>query len=239
MLRCWAVVLALLTIPLLYFVKPRIPVTRAASHSRRVSFSFLQMPAFWVLQAGNIAQGLGFFMPNIYLPSYASTLGLSTTEGAVTVALFNVASVFGAVIVGSLTDRLHVTSVTLISALGATFSVFIFWGLAGSMPLLCIFGIVYGLFAGGFSSTYSGISVEIQRRDERAEFGLVIGTLAAGRGIGSVVSGPLSEALVNSRMLKGDVALGYGSGYGGLIIFTGVTALLGGASWMGRRVGWV
>ena len=239
MLRAWAGVLALFSGPLLYSVKARIPVTHAASHSRRLSFGFLKMSAFWVLEFGNVLQGLGFFMPNIYLPTYAGSLGLSSTEGAVTVALFNVASVFGTVLLGGLTDRLHVTSVILISTIGATSSVFLFWGLAGSMPLLCVFGIVYGLFAGGFSSTYAGISREIKRRDDRAEFGLIIGALAAGRGIGSVVSGPLSETLANSRLLQGDAALGYGSGYGGLIIFTGVTAFLGGSSWMGRRVGWV
>ena len=79
----------------------------------------------------------------------------------------------------------------------------------------------------------------MKKVDDRAEAGLVFGLLAAGRGIGSVVSGPLSEALLSERPWVEDAMLGYGTGYGGLIVFTGISAMLGGMSWVGRRVGWV
>lgn len=59
--------------------------------------------------------------------------------------------------------------------------------------------------------------------------------LAAGRGIGAVCSGPLSEALLRDGPWKGEGALGYGTGYGGLIVFTGITALCGGLSFVGKR----
>ena len=36
-----------------------------------------------------------------------------------------------------------------------------------------------------------------------------------------------------------NVALGYETGYYALIVFTGISAMLGGISWVGRRVGWV
>ena len=143
------------------------------------------------------------------------------------------------ILLGTLIDRMHVTSVILISTIGATLSVFLFWGLAASLPLLCIFSLIYGLFAGGFTSTYTGIIREVQKRDRRTEAGLVLGLLSAGRGIGSVLSGPLSEALLRDKPWTGEAALGYGTGYGGLIVFTGVSATLGGVSWIGRRVGWI
>jgi len=239
MLRAWTVVMVVFSGPLLYYVRPRIPVSRTAFHRRPLDFGFLKGSTFWVLQAGNILEGLGFFIPNIWLPTYARSLGLSPISGTVLVTLFNTTSVFGVVILGSLTDRLHVTSVILISSAGATLSVFLLWGFAASLPLLCIFSLIYGLFAGGFSSTWTGITREVKRKDDRAELGLVFGLLAAGRGIGSVVSGPLSEALVGSKPWQGEAVLGYGTGYGGLIVFTGISAMLGGMSWVGRRVGWV
>ena len=54
-----------------------------------------------------------------------------------------------------------------------------------------------------------------------------------------MLSGPLSEALLKNKPWIGEGELGYGTGYGGLIVFTGVSATLGGVSWIGRRVGWV
>lgn len=238
MLRAWAIILVLLSGPLLYFVRPRLPVS-ASTHPRRLNFSFLKTSAFWILQTGNILESLGFFIPNIYLPTYARSLGLSSVAGTVIVSLFNTTSVFGQVILGSLIDRLHVTTVVLISAIGATSSVFLLWGFSASFPLLCIFSLVYGLFAGGFTSTYTGIIREVKKADDRAEAGLVFGFIAAGRGVGSVVSGPLSEVLLSKRPWVGEAVAGYGSGYGGLIVFTGVSAMLSGVSWGARRIGWI
>lgn len=154
MLRAWAVVVVVLTAPLLYYVRPRLPVS-ATTRVRRFDLSFVRTSSFWVLQAGNILESLGYFIPGIYLPSYARTLGLSSISGTLTVALFNTTSVFGAIILGTLIDNLHVTTVILISGLGATMSVFLLWGLAVSLPLLCIFSLIYGLFAGGFTTTVS------------------------------------------------------------------------------------
>jgi len=238
MLRVWAIVLVLLSGPLLYFVKPRLPVS-ATTYPRRLNFAFLNTSTFWVLQIGNILESLGFFIPNIYLPTYARSLGLSSVAGTVTVSLFNTKSVFGQVILGSLIDRLHVTTVILISTIGATLSVFLLWGFSASLPLLCIFSLVYGLFAGGYTSTYTGVIQEVKRIDNRAEAGLVFGFIVAGRGVGSVVSGLLSEALLSKRPWVGEAVAGYGNGYGGLIVFTGVSAMLSGVSWVGRRVGWI
>lgn len=153
--------------------------------------------------------------------------------------LFNVASVFGQVVMGALIDRLHVTTVILLSTIGATLSVFLLWGFAVSLPLIMIFSLTYGLFAGGFTSTYTGIIREVQKHERGTEAGLLFGLLSVGRGIGSIAAGPLSEALLKSKPWIGEAVLGYGTGYGGLIVFTGVSAMLGGVSWVGRRVGWV
>ena len=238
MLRAWAITLVLLSGPLLLFVKPRVPLA-LSSHTRRFDLRFLTTSTFWILEAGNIFQGLGFFIPSIYLPTYAQSLGLSALASTLTVSLSNTTSVVGAVILGALIDHLHVTTVIAISTIGATASVFLLWGLANSLPVLCLFALVYGLFAGGFSCSYTGIIKEVQRRQPGTEPGMVFGFLAAGRGIGSVVSGPLSEALLSTRPWEGDAKLGYGTGFGGLIVFTGVSAALGGVSFLGRKAGWV
>jgi MFS family permease len=155
------------------------------------------------------------------------------------VALLNASGVFASISFGMLVDRFHVTTVILLSTIGATTSVFLLWGLSTALPLLCIFSIVYGFFAGGFSSTNAGVIKLIKGRDQSADVGIMIGIISAARGVGAIASGPLSEALVKGKPWLGQAEFGYGSGYGGLIVFTGVTAAFGGMSIFGRRLGWM
>jgi MFS family permease len=231
-------------------MKPRIPVSPSAS-ARRLDLSFLKLPTFWMLQVGNIIQSFGYFLPTTYLPSYSTgTVGLSQTTGTVLVSLFNATSVFGGIALGALCDRFSVTNIMLLSSVGSALSVFLFWGMASSpgsessqtaVALLTIFSISYGFFAGGFSSTWSGVITQIKRDSSPSlETGLVFGLLAGGRGIGNVISGPLSTMLLRSGSLGDSTSpsgrTGYDTQYGTLILFTGITAILGAWSWMWRYI---
>ncbi|KAA8650628.1 hypothetical protein EYZ11_002742 [Aspergillus tanneri] len=243
-LRAWTVVTLLTTLAALPFVRPRIPLAPSTS-VRPLDLTFLKLVTFWMLQLGNIIQGFGYFLPTTYLPSYSTTVaGLSDTTGTLLVALFNAASVVGGVVLGVLCDRFAVTNVMLLSSVGSALAVFLFWGLCTSsssasypqvgIALLTLFSITYGFFAGGFSSTWSGILTEVKREVPSLETGLVFGLLAGGRGIGNVISGPLSTALIKRGSVVGDERgkIGYTTEYGALILFTGVTAILGSWSWM-------
>ncbi|KAH8427051.1 uncharacterized protein LDX57_004769 [Aspergillus melleus] len=213
--------------PLLYFVRPRLPISRT-SRSRPLDFRFLRNPTFVVYETGNILEAMGYFLPTIYLPTYARSLGAGGIQAALTVILFNLACVFGCIIMGSMVDRFHATTCILASTIGSTTAVFLIWGLADSMAPLYIFCIFYGLFAGSFTSTWPAIVNEVRKKSVYADQSIIFGFLSTGRGIGNVVSGPLSEALLKTDSWKGVAAKAYGSGYGPLIAFTGVSALLGG-----------
>lgn len=64
---------------------------------------------------------------------------------------------------GSIVDKYDVTTCILLSTLGSTASIFLLWGFSTSLaPLMC-FCIVYGLFAGSFSSTWPGIMMMMKR----------------------------------------------------------------------------
>lgn len=248
-LRLWSGLLFLLTAPLSVFIKPRLPVS-SQLHARPFNLRFMRMPSFVMYQTFNVIEAMGFFLPGLYLPTYArSALGAqSAYASAATVLMVNVASVFGCVAMGWFTDRFHVTTCILLSTVGATLGVFLLWGLSASLPMLYVFCVVYGLFAGSFTSCWPGIMKDVLARagagdDRRERYGvidpsMVFGWLAAGRGIGNIVSGPLSEGLAKGGLMwQGQAEFGYGSGYGGLIVFTGVTALLGGGSWVWKRLG--
>lgn len=235
-LRVWTVILFVTTAPITIFLKPRLPIAQSSAY-RRQDLSFVKSKTFLLLQLGNVLEGLGYFIPSIYLPTYASQLGASSGISALTITLFNIASVFGCIGMGSIIDRWHVTTCILISTIGSTLSIFLLWGFSTSLPPLLIFSILYGLFAGSFSSTYPGIMMAMQKSAGNVEGTMVFAMLEAGRGIGNVICGPVSEALVR----VGDVgAKGlYGTEYGPLILFTGVSAALGGVSILGRWVSWM
>jgi hypothetical protein len=97
-----------------------------------------------------------------------------------------------------------------------------------------------GFFAGGFVSTNAGVMKLVKRQDQSTDIGILLGVIRAGRGIGSLLSGPLSEVLLRGSSWEANArGAGYGSKYGNLVVFTGVTAALGGISFLGKRLGWI
>ena len=240
-LRIWAVATVLLTLPLVFLLKPRRPPPGSSSTSPGgggggLSFIFMRHPIFWMLELGCVIQSLGYQMPSTYLAAYAASIGASGIAGPVLLAAFSLASVPGAVVMGLLGDRLPATTVILISSAGSAASVFLLWGLALHVGVLVVFAIAYGFFAGGFSSTWPGILHEMKRRDDRSDTGLVFAMLMGGRGLGFVLSGPVGGALLDaaaaapSRDPAGTISM-YASHYGPIIICTGVTAVLGAWGW--------
>jgi MFS family permease len=235
-LQAWSVALVILTAPLLFLLRPRIPLSTSTSQ-RPLSWKFLTNEMFWMLQLGNIIQSFGYLLPSTYLASYAHALNLPSITGAVLLALYSLAAVPGSLVHGLLNDRLSPSTVILISSLGSTLAIFLLWGLAARLALLVLFAIAYGFFAGGFSSTYPGIVREMQRYDDSLDTGLVMGLLLGGRGVGFVVCGPVSAALLNTgRRAMGEVKWGYDTQYGTVIICAGVTALFGGWGWMWKML---
>ncbi|CRG92052.1 Monocarboxylate transporter 12 [Talaromyces islandicus] len=238
-LRAWAVLTAVITIPLLRFIRPRLPLP--PSHTpRRLDMGFLRLSSFWILELSNIIQGLGYFLPSAYLSSFATNIGLSDTLGTLLLSLFNGTSIFGGIVLGVLCDRFDVSNMILLSSVMSAISVLLFWGLCpndGStshhqevivIALLSLFSLTYGFFAGGFSSTWSGMLVELKRQSPAIDTGLIFGLLAGGRGIGNVISGPVSGLLIQGKAGSSLSGGGYSTEYGPLILFTGITAALAG-----------
>lgn len=225
-LRIWAATLFLLCCPLIYYIKPRIPTNYSSQPPSKPSYTFLRSPVFWFLQIANILSSLGFFAPSIYLSSYSASLSFSPVLGTLLIALLNSFSVIGAISLGHLSDIRHITTVVLLSSILSTLSVFMLWGLSASLPSLIIFTIIYGIFAGGWSAIWAGMIREVQRADNNAGFGVLMGLFSAGRGVGSVVCGPVTEWLVQHGGFGG-VRGGYGTEYGAVIVFTGVSAACG------------
>lgn len=278
----WAVVLFAITAPLAWYIKPRVPPL-PVRRLKAFNFRFCLSRRFIMYQLSNTVEAIGFYIPGIYIPIYAaSAFGAEHFAQALCILLFNISSVVGCIGVGWLIDRFHVTTCVMFTTIGATLGTFLLWGCAVNMPMVFIFCVSYGLSAGSYSTTWTGVMREVAGKDMQSsstpnsltggEAGNVEGAngdnaglprpadsplseftgsysdnvdpimvfvlLAAGRGFGNVISGPLSQVMYHSMPWKGEMALAYGSGYGSLIVFTGVTALGSGICFLGRRVGW-
>lgn len=244
-LRIWSVGLFIPVVALAYFIKPRLPVSTSV-HIRPNHLGFVVQPTFLTFMVPTMIESMGYFLPTIYLPTYArSVLGAGSFTSALPVILINVSSTIGVVFIGTLADRAHATTCIMTSTIGAVVGVCFLWGFSVNLPLLYVFSITYGFFAGSYVAAWPRIMshvanavqarVESQGTTTSMDPIMVIAFLSASRGLGNILSGPLSEALVRGLPWKGNSFGGWGSGYGPLIAFTGVTAAVGGMSIFWRK----
>lgn len=224
-LRAITVGLAVLTFPLTPFLKGRLPPSEQITIGP-TDWSCLKKPLFWVYCTSNVIQGLGYFFPSLYLPSYATSIGLSSAHGALLLALLSVSQVLGQFTFGYLSDHklplnfLVVTS-TLVSAIAAL----AIWGLARSLAVLVLFSLTYGFFAAGYVAMWArmGSAVSEEPTAALATFSL----FCFGKGIGNVVAGPISAGLLQPVVVVGT----YGAmKYKTVIVFTGTCMLSSAAS---------
>lgn len=169
---------------------------------------------------------------DIMKPGFAEEMNLPPLASPLSVSVLNISSTVGLVFMGFLIDRYHISTVLLLSAITSTLCVFLIWGFATTESMLYLFAILFGLFAGGYTATWTGCATEVQKENPKAAIAVIMGTMAAGRGVGCVISGPVSEALLSLPRWHAQGV--YGTRFGWLILFTGVSSLLGRFGLFGR-----
>jgi MFS family permease len=200
---------------------------------------FWRRPLFYVFGLANFVQSLAFYLPLIYLPTYALQIHsrsnndddtTTTTKeahanplGAQTLALLNLAQILGEVLFGRLSDLLSVHLLALASTSIASLSTFLLWGFATNKGTLLAYGFVFGFSGAGWLALWARMGMLFGEKDSMMVFAL----LNAGRGVGGVISGPVSVALLGDAVRRkaggGGWAMGveYGK-YRDLTIFVGV-----------------
>ncbi|KAH6655902.1 major facilitator superfamily domain-containing protein [Truncatella angustata] len=239
-LRIWAAVvtgssiLAILTIP----THPSV-LSPEAPRARRIPWRFLRHRTFWIYSIATTLQSCGYGLPQTYLNTYAHEVTLlSQTSATLLLTLFNIPGIASSSFFGYLSDNkrfpLSATTVTAISGIVSGLSAFLLWGLTspGSMALLVLFSITFGFAAGGYSATWGGalneMASEAAQRNEAIDTGMVYGLLNGARGIGYVAGGLVGVPLLNAGHTNTVGSFGYGTSYGPIIIFTGLSSVFGG-----------
>ncbi|KAK7022125.1 major facilitator superfamily domain-containing protein [Favolaschia claudopus] len=197
-LRILGIAIGILLFLLLPFVKGRLPDARIRVHgpAPRGARGWMSHKAFWLFLTVNTLQALGFFIPIVYLPTFANSLhDSSTSNSALTLAMLNAAAVVGRISMGILADKFNPWVLALSTLFSTSIATFVLWGvLSRSFAALLAFGIVYGSIAGGWSSLYTGF-VRPLAHDDPAMSTTLYGYLLLSRGIGNIVSTPISSRL--------------------------------------------
>lgn len=220
-LRASAVAMIVLTAPLLPLFKARLPASEHAALGR-TDWTFLRHPLFWVFGMSIIIQGMGFFFPGVFLPSYASAVDISSTNGALLLALMSIAQVLGQFAFGYLSDKnIPVSVLSVACCIAAAAASSALWGMGKSMPLLSIFAIIYGFFGFGFGTLPVAMGRTVSRDPSTVFATYAIFVFL--QGVGNILVGPISAALISGPSRPEMYGVGR---YSAIIILTAVSSAL-------------
>ncbi|TKA64605.1 hypothetical protein B0A55_10299 [Friedmanniomyces simplex] len=162
-LRVYAGATVVISGPGLLLIRPRTrasrDVARTIQRGGRTAVQNLRPYAtnvhFLIMAATIFVQGLGFFIPNIYISSFAEGLGLSTSAGSGLLALVSLSQVLGQCWQGWASDKVNIYLPLSISALIPGLGALLFWGPAKGLAYLAPFAIIWGLFSASYSVLYT------------------------------------------------------------------------------------
>ncbi|KAK1999497.1 major facilitator superfamily transporter [Colletotrichum falcatum] len=211
-LRVMAMTQFVTLLPMIPLLKGRLPASRRGV-LKKGDFDFFKEPLFYCFAVSNFLEALGYYIPSLFLPTYATTLGLSGTMGALVLAVNNLATIFGQLALGFITDRVdNVLILVFASSFLAAVVTFAIWGFATSLAPVVAFSLLFGLATGGFPCLWNKFGSALSH-----DPGHVYSFMAFGKGVGNILSGPISTALV-----RGSFEADYGLGrFGPLILYTG------------------
>lgn len=176
----------------------------------------------------------GLFAPLNYLPEMAAQKNVMSTQMAqYTLAIANAGSVFGRIVPGWASDHLGQFNVmTTVSLLSGVLCL-AFWlplEFSPSFPGIIVFALLYGFCSGGFVSLGAPCVVSLAE-GKMDEIGLKIGGFCLAIALGALTGLPIEGAIKDSQA----------DSFVGLMIFAGVSMVLGGTFHGAARIlkgGW-
>ncbi|ORX52401.1 MFS general substrate transporter [Hesseltinella vesiculosa] len=213
-------------------VRPRyMPDATKTKHRVQLSvkdFRFLISKKFLILGLSVLCQGIGYFLPNLFVQSYALSVGVSDQMATYLVSIMNAMTIVGQLFMGYVSDRIGYYHAMVISSTFASLSTFLLWRFAGSsLAMIMAYVIVYGIFGSGFSTCFTSMVADVS--GDPSQFVLVSGMFMILRGLGNVVGNPLGSVLLTtSNIMNGwhDITYFVGSFLMASAIFGSLRGLL-------------
>lgn len=239
-LKVWTAIVGGLSVFAIFLI-PTHPskVSIHQTRERKIPWGFLRHRSIYFYSIAIIFQSSGYGIPQTYLSIYARDVALlSQTSGTLMLTLFNAPGIIASSFFGWLSDNKRVVlsaqAVSAIPPLCCALSTFLFWGLTthGAIGLLIVFSMTFGFFSSGYSATWGGMLKQIEResaeRNEAIDPGMLYGLLNGVRGVGYAGGGIAGVGLLKAGTILSSQRFGYGTSYGPIILFTGVSSLFGG-----------
>ncbi|CDS00605.1 related to monocarboxylate transporter 2 (C-terminal part) [Sporisorium scitamineum] len=237
-LRVWALAQLLLNGTALYLVKPRIPNARV---TKKLPASMKELarllipgdlrpllnPIAIIYFVVIMLQAFGWYIVSLYISTYATALGFSSTVSTGLLSAFNASAIIGYLITGPAIDRLSFTLAMAISSGLCAVTAFLLFGFATSLAIVLVFVLVFGAAGGGFGCFLTPIARDVATVTN-SEFALQFLAWIFVRGT-AAVSGPLiGSALYRPSVVTPHPHTGeYGiNGFRDLILFVGASMLV-------------
>lgn len=223
-LRAYAVALVVLAGPTVLLVRPRLAtVDTNAKFTIIQPYSFLlRRKAFYLYCISSLFQGLGAYFPALFLPEYATDLGMKTIIGATTVMLYCLGQATGQVIFGALSDRIaSPDGLILLSSLPTGIITFFLWGFGKTPAPLTIYALLFGLCAPAYTVLFARMGTALSKDSDTVLASYAV--FMAFKGLGNVLEGPLSQALKAGPVNRDQYASG---AYARMVLFTGACMVL-------------
>lgn len=246
-LRGYTILTIVISGPGLLLMRPRTPVAKQSEpthktkgHGTDTLLKFCKTTHLPLFATAVFLQGLAFFLPNIFIPSFAKDLGLSSTESSGLLALISLSQVFGQLGLGWISDRINIYIPASISTLAPGLAAAFLWGPARGMAYLAPFALIWGFFSASYTTLLTRMCTTIiggagEEDPDGKLFMLLYAVLSVQRGLSNILEGPLSSWLIVEELDTERFGLGR---YNRIVWFTAfcmLTSSLIGLGWFWRR----
>lgn len=191
------------------FVKPH-PNYHQTNTKLLVNASVLKLHRFILQMICGLVQSVAYLIPVVYMASYGTTLGFTSTQGATFIAINNVVNACSKVILGHFADRIGKINMLTICCSFSMVTVYALW-LVPTRGTFISFVVLYGVASGPIILLIPACLSEM--------FGIqvyysVTGMLYLFRGIGNLLGSPIAGLLMGANT-------GVPSSYFNVIQYTG------------------
>ncbi|KAI9261550.1 major facilitator superfamily domain-containing protein [Phascolomyces articulosus] len=190
-------------------VKDRIPRPRVRKRlGDIIKFSVFKDSSFRIWCLGATMQMVGYFIPFFFVPSHATYLGLSASQGSSMVAVSCAMNFVGRIVCGFLADKLGNINTNIIYLTIASLSNFLIWTFAYTYGTLVAFMAIFGFTCGSYFALVSPITASIcgmEKFPTGLSMVLISNVIAVfGPNIASAIeSGVSSERFFSYKMFAG------------------------------------